>query len=128
MTQVVVGLGLTREATIDEVRATVEKALKSIGLEWDDVITIATTVRRRDHPAVRALIEAGDEALVLFEPSDLARVTVPNPSAAVGQRAGTTSVAEAAALLAAHTDVLRLPKQTTRGVSVAVSEAAGTGE
>lgn len=128
MTEVVVGLGLTREATIDEVRATVEKALKSIGLEWDDVITIATTVRRRDHPAVRALIEAGDEALVLFEPSDLARVTVPNPSAAVGQRAGTTSVAEAAALLAAHTDVLRLPKQTTRGVSVAVSEAAGTGE
>ncbi|WP_421121904.1 cobalamin biosynthesis protein [Aquihabitans daechungensis] len=52
----------------------------------------------------------------------MARVTVPNPSAAIGERAGTTSVAEAAALLAAGTDVLLLPKQVGTGVTIALAE------
>lgn len=122
MTLVVVGLGLTHVATIDHVRTAVDRALASLGLGWDDVATVTTTVRRRDHLAVRDLTGAGTVALRLFEPAELARVAVPNPSVAVGERAATSSVAEAAALLAADADVLLLPKQVGPGVTVAIAE------
>lgn len=124
MTEVVVGLGLTKDATTDDVRAAVDTALSDIDCGWVDVVRVATTVRRRDHPAITELAADGTIPLSFFEPSDLARVTVPNPSAAVGERAGTTSVAEAAALLAANAEVLLLPKQTGTGVTVALAEAA----
>jgi len=124
MTDVVVGLGLTREASVEDVWAAIDDALSEIDCGWTDVVGLATTVRRRDHPAVAHLAADGAVPLSFFEPSDLARVTVPNPSAAVGARAGTTSVAEAAALLAAHAEVLLLPKQTGAGVTVALAEAA----
>ena len=120
MTQVVVGLGVTHTATIDLARTCIDEALASLGL--GDVAIVATTVRRGDHPVVHHLTNSGDPALVLFEPAALARITVPNPSTAVGERAGTTSVAEAAAMLAAGTDVLLLPKRTGPGVTVAIAE------
>lgn len=127
MTAVVVGLGLTKDASVDDVRAAIDEALSEIDCGWIDVVRVATTLRRRGHPAIEALTADGAEGgvpLSLFEPSDLARVTVPNPSAAVGERAGTTSVAEAAALLAAHAEVLLLPKQIGTGVTVALAEQA----
>ena len=120
----VVGLGLTRDATTDAVRAAVDSALSEIDCGWDDVLRVATTLRSRDHPAIAALTGAGGVAVSCFEPSDLARVTVPNPAAAVGARTGTTSIAEAAALLAANAEVLLLPKRTGPGVTVALAEAA----
>lgn len=122
MTAVVVGLGLTRDATVDDVRAAIDAALSKIGAGWGDVVAVATTVRRRGHPALVEVAESSTVGVALFEPSLLARVTVPNPSAAVGARAGTTSVAEAASLLAAHSDVLLLPKQIGTGVTVALAE------
>ncbi|HWJ97264.1 MAG TPA: cobalamin biosynthesis protein [Acidimicrobiales bacterium] len=124
MTDVVVGLGLTRDASIDDVRAAIDDALSEIDCGWSDVVRLATTVRRRGHPAIDAVTADGTIPLSLFEPSDLARVTVPNPSAAVGARAGTTSVAEAAALMAANAEILLLPKQTGKGVTVALAEHA----
>ncbi len=122
MTAVVVGLGLTRNATVDDVRAAVDAALSEIDCGWGDVVAVATTARRSRHPALVELAETSAVRVALFEPSELAHVTVPNPSAAVGERAGTTSVAEAASLLAAHADVLLLPKQIGTGVTVALAE------
>lgn len=124
MTAVVVGLGLTREASVDDVRTAIDDALSEIDCGWVDVVGLATTIRRRDHPAVVELTADAVVPLSVFEPSALARVTVPNPSAAVGERAGTTSVAEAAALLAANAEVLLLPKQVGNGVTVALAEQA----
>ncbi len=124
MTEVVVGLGLTKDATIDDVRAAIDAALSEIDCGWVDVVAVATTLRRRGHPAVGALTADTRVALTLFEPSELARVTVPDPSAAVGARAGATSVAEAAALLAARAEILLLPKQVSDGVTVALAERA----
>jgi cobalamin biosynthesis protein CbiG len=122
VTDVVVGLGLTRDASVDDVRAAIDEALSEIDCGWGDVVRLATTVRSRDHAAVVALVAGGDVPLSVFEPSDLARVTVPSPSAAVGARTVTTSVAEAAALLAANAEVLLLPKQAGTGVTVALAE------
>lgn len=124
MTDVVVGLGLTRDASVDDVRTAIDEALSAIDCGWTDVVHVATTVRRRDHPAIDALRADRRLPFSFYEPSDLARVTVPNPSAAVGERAGTTSVAEAAALLAANAEVLLLPKQVGTGVTVALAEQA----
>ncbi len=126
MTEVVVGLGLTKDATVDGVRTAVDLALSEIDCGWVDVVAVATTIRRRGHPAIAALTEGTAVAVVVFEPSELARVTVPNPSAAIGERANTTSVAEAAALLAAGTDVLLLPKQLGVGVTIALAERSAT--
>ncbi|MGN6694973.1 MAG: cobalamin biosynthesis protein [Aquihabitans sp.] len=122
MTDVVVGLGLTRDASADDVRSAIDDALSAIDCGWSDVVRLATTVRRRGHPAIAAITAETALPVSLFEPSDLARVTVPNPSAAVGARAGTTSVAEAAALMAANAEVLLLPKQIGPGVTVALAE------
>lgn len=124
MTHVAIGLGLTSEATIDQVRTAIDQALASLALGWADVSTVATTVRRGEHPAVHELANDGAVVIQLFEPAELARVTVPNASAAVGERAGTASVAEAAALLAADADVLALPKQVGSGVTVAIANSA----
>ncbi len=122
MTHVVVGLGLQRDATIDQVRTAIDHALTTLNLSRDDVTTVATSVRRRHHPAVHELAHEGKVAIQLFEPSELARVTVPNPSTAVGERAGTSSVAEAAALLAADADGLAFPKKVSSAVTVAIAE------
>lgn len=123
MTRVVVGVGLTSAATMDNVRAAIETTLSVAGLAWEDVATIASTTRRRDHPGLLALI-AEKRRLVLFEPSELAGVSVPNPSPVVGERAGTASVAEAAALLASGAAVLLVPKHVYDNVTVAVATVA----
>jgi len=72
VTEVVVGLGLTKDATVEDVRDAADVALIEIDCGWVDVVAIATTHRRRDHPAVGALTEGTQVEVVLFEPSALA--------------------------------------------------------
>jgi len=123
VTMLVVGVGLTSSATAHDVRSAIDATLSAAGLAWEDVATIASTIRRHDHPGLLALI-AEERGLALFEPSELTVVSVPNPSPRVGERAGTSSVAEAAALLASGSDSLLVPKRVYENVTVAVAAMA----
>lgn len=115
-----VGLGVASSATSAEARQAIEHALSTAGGTWTDVHAIATTTGRIDHPAIRELAAEGLE-IVPIDPDELAGVPVPNPSPTVLRRVGTPSVAEAAALLVAHTDELVVPKQVHPRVTVAVA-------
>ncbi len=127
MSQVVVGIGLTTTATAHEVQAAVTEALSAVAREWSDVAMVATTARRRDHPAVVALGARG-VTIRCFEPAELAAVAVPRPSDIVAARAGTASVAEAASLLGSGAPDLLLAKQVGRAVTVALSEPGEVSE
>jgi cobalamin biosynthesis protein CbiG len=88
-----------------------------------DVHVIATIDRRLHEPAVTAL--AGGRQLIGYPADVLDAVDVPHPSAVVRRLAGTGSVAEAAAILAARdtggAGVLVVGKQRGRRVTVALA-------
>lgn len=72
------------------------------GVRPDQIACLASCALKRDEPALAALARRWDVPLRFFEAAELAAVPVPTPSATVRERAGTPSVCEAAALLAAR--------------------------
>jgi len=93
----VVGVGASTGAPVDEVRTLVESALAGAGLARASVAEVATIDLRATDPAVLGL----DLPVQTFDAAALKAVPVPSPSAVVAAAVGTPSVAEAAALLAA---------------------------
>jgi cobalt-precorrin 5A hydrolase/precorrin-3B C17-methyltransferase len=114
----VVGVGCSTGAGVDEVRPLLDAALAEAGLARASVGAVATIDRRAAHPAVSGL----GLPVRAFPAPDLARVRVPNPSPVVDEAVGTPSVAEAAALLAAGRDAsLVVTKRTSPTATVAVA-------
>jgi len=94
----VVGVGASRGAPADEVRALVADALTRAGVARDSVTAVATVDLKADE---RALLDlAGDLGVPLttFPATELAAQPAPNPSSTVDAEVGTPSVAEAAVL------------------------------
>lgn len=96
----VVGLGCRPGVAVAEALALVEALLERHGRDRAAVVAYATLDAREAEPGLRAV--AGD-ALLAYPAALLAAVAVPNPSTRVRHEVGTPSVAEAAALYAAHT-------------------------
>ncbi|HEX8930249.1 MAG TPA: cobalamin biosynthesis protein, partial [Actinomycetota bacterium] len=94
----VVGVGCSRGAPAAEIGELVDGTLEEAGLAASSVAYLASVDAKRDEPGLRQT--AAERGWPLrFQPSQaLARVAVPNPSAAVAAAVGTPSVAEAAAL------------------------------
>jgi sirohydrochlorin cobaltochelatase len=115
--RIVVGVGFTSGATARDVADAVDAACTAAGCARADVLAVATTSRRRGHPALDGL----GVPLWFHQPEALAAVAVPGPSASVGAVAGTTSVAEAAALLSAGGERLLVEKRCTATVCTAVA-------
>ncbi len=148
-----VGVGCSSTATADEVTSVITHALDQVPSEEPEprgrgsgsseeleaspstdqvtqrnhspaarVGVLATLDRRGDHPGV--LAAAGDRPLVVFPPSLLGMVDVPDPSEVVDAAVGTASVAEAAALLAAGPGA-RLVVGKQRGTTATAAVAVG---
>ncbi|HGX92131.1 MAG TPA: cobalamin biosynthesis protein [Candidatus Tenderia sp.] len=115
--QVVLGMGCDRGTALETLENAVDQALALINLERDAVTALATIDKKNDETALLALAEQQAWPLHFFSAEQLARVTVPNPSAVVLKYMGTPAVAEAAALLAAATDMtdLLVEKHKHRG-------------
>jgi len=96
----VVGVGCDTSCEPKELVDHVVAQLSRVGLSPSSVGWVATVDRRSGHPAILALAEQLDAAVVAFPPDELAKVPVANPSPAVERAIGTPSVAEAAALMA----------------------------
>jgi cobalt-precorrin 5A hydrolase / precorrin-3B C17-methyltransferase len=118
----VVGVGASRGVTAEEVLGLVRGALREAGLAEASVKALATVdAKASEAGLVAAAAHLGVE-LLTFPAADLARVAVPNPSAAPLRAVGTPSVAEAAALLAAGRDgELVVPKQKSAMATAAVT-------
>ena len=97
----VVGVGTTTDATVEDVESLVAAALIEFGLAADALEALATIDRRADHPAIVAFARARDLPIRSYPAALLGTVAVPHPSDVVDAAVGTPSVAEAAALVGA---------------------------
>lgn len=109
-----VGIGCQRGVS----KLAIRKAIESVFAEYDlDLATIAglATLDRKanDVGSIECCRESG-WFLKSYRPERLNSVTVASSSQLVSTLVGTASVAEAAALCAAQTDILLVPKQKFR--------------
>ncbi|MFC7819039.1 precorrin-3B C(17)-methyltransferase [Streptomyces sp. NPDC057367] len=95
----VVGVGASKGAPVDEVLGLVEDALRDAGLSAASVAELATVDAKAQEPGIVGAAERLGVPLVTYAAEELAGVEVPNPSDAPLAAVGTPSVAEAAALV-----------------------------
>ncbi|GAB1330373.1 precorrin-3B C(17)-methyltransferase [Streptomyces sennicomposti] len=110
----VVGVGASRGAPVDEVLELVGGALREAGLSARSVAELATVDAKSDEPGIVGAAGRLGVPLVTYTAEELAAVVVPNPSGAPLAAVGTPSVAEAAAL--AGGGELLVPKRKSRRV------------
>ncbi|MFI9718925.1 cobalamin biosynthesis protein [Streptomyces sp. NPDC052396] len=114
------GVGARRGVTPDEVLGLIGEALAAAGPGV--VAVLATVDAKAAEPGILAAAERLGLPVRAYPAVELAGQGVPNPSAAVRDTAGTGSVAEAAALLAAGPGgVLVVPKRKAPRVTVAIA-------
>ncbi|WP_281202159.1 cobalamin biosynthesis protein [Nocardia jejuensis] len=111
-----VGIGMRPGTAASAILAAVRDALGASA-----VGCLATVDRRAGEPGLRAAAAQLGVPIVFFAPDQLSGVPVPNPSERTAAALGTPSVAEAAALLAAGTDRLALPKQVAGTITLAAA-------
>lgn len=120
-TRLVAGIGVTSDATVEEVERLVDQALAEAAHPWTELKVIATLDTRCGHPALVSFAGRHHMTLCGLTSTALAEVAVPTPSTAVATHAGTGSVAEAAALLASRASQLLLTKRASAHATVALA-------
>jgi cobalt-precorrin 5A hydrolase/precorrin-3B C17-methyltransferase len=105
----VVGVGASRGAPVEEVLGLVEEALREAGLSVRSVAELATVDAKAEEPGIVGAAARLGVPVVTYAAEVLAGVEVPNPSDAPLAAVGTPSVAEAAAL--ARGGELLVPKR-----------------
>lgn len=95
----VVGVGASKGAPVDEVLGLVQDTLRDAGLSVKSVAEFATVDAKAEEPGILGAAERLGVPVVTYGAEELAAVDVPNPSDAPLAAVGTPSVAEAAALL-----------------------------
>ncbi|WP_432041235.1 precorrin-3B C(17)-methyltransferase [Streptomyces cadmiisoli] len=121
----VVGVGASRNAPVDEVLGLVESTLREAGLSPRSIAELATVDAKADEPGIVAAADRLGVPLVTHPAEELARVAVPNPSDAPLAAVGTPSVAEASALV--RGGELLVPKRKSAMVTCAVARRPGRG-
>ncbi|MGW6256564.1 precorrin-3B C(17)-methyltransferase [Streptomyces sp. NPDC055085] len=95
----VVGVGASRGAPVEEVLGLVGEALADAGLSVRSIAELATVDAKSEEPGILGAAARLGVPVVTHTAAELAAVTVPNPSEAPLASVGTPSVAEAAALV-----------------------------
>ncbi|WP_406009709.1 precorrin-3B C(17)-methyltransferase [Streptomyces sp. NBC_00637] len=95
----VVGVGASRGAPVDEVLDLVEGVLREAGLSVRSLAELATVDAKAEEPGIVEAARRLGVPVVTYSAGELAAVEVPNPSDAPLAAVGTPSVAEAAALV-----------------------------
>ncbi|SMQ15396.1 cobalt-precorrin 5A hydrolase / precorrin-3B C17-methyltransferase [Streptomyces sp. Ag82_O1-12] len=95
----VVGVGASKGAPVEEVFGLVRDALREAGLSVASVAELATVDAKAGEPGIVEAARRLGVPLVTYSAQELAGVDVPNPSDAPLAAVGTPSVAEAAALV-----------------------------
>ncbi|MDQ1044398.1 precorrin-3B C(17)-methyltransferase [Streptomyces sp. V4I2] len=95
----VVGVGASQGAPVEEVLGLVEAALRDAGLSARSIAELATVDAKAGEPGIVEAAARLGVPLVTYSAEELAQVDVPNPSDAPLAAVGTPSVAEAAALV-----------------------------
>lgn len=118
MSRLIAGIGCDRGVRLETLERALREALQRCGARLDQVQGLSSIDLKQDEAALLALARQHGWPLQFFPATQLARVTVPNPSETVRRYTGTPAVAEAAALLAAQAglDDLLIEKHKCRGI------------
>lgn len=106
--RVALGLGCDRGTPAATIARAVDEALARAGATLGDVCAVASIDLKADEAGLLELASRRGWTIAFHPAATLARVEVPNPSETVRRYTGTPSVSEAAALLAAGTDLTQL--------------------
>ncbi len=128
--RLILGIGCDRNASLTTLTTAIDLALSQVDCGRDDVVALASIDKKNDEVALLALAQQQGWPVHFFSAEQLSKVEVPNPSAVVLKYMGTPAVAEAAALLAAKTDLNNLLVEKykyrgTDGKNATVSIARG---
>lgn len=115
--KIALGLGCDRGTPAATLEQAVAEALAACGACWAQVVAAASIDLKADEAGLLELAARQGWALRFYPAAELAQVPVPHPSETVRKYTGTPSVSEAAALLAAGTDMsqLLIEKHKLRG-------------
>lgn len=105
MTRVMAGIGCDRNTGLQTLQEALTLALQQAGVDETAVVGLASIDKKNDEAALLALAENHGWPLHFYPAEELAQIPVPNPSEVVRKYMGTPAVAEAAALIAADTDM-----------------------
>lgn len=108
------GIGCDRGTTAEGIAAAVAATLAAAGIDAGAVDACASSEIKADEAGLREFATTRGWPLHFFAAGELAAVAVPNPSAQAARHAGSASVAEAAARLAAGGGELVVAKQKFR--------------
>ncbi|MBE7383881.1 MAG: precorrin-3B C(17)-methyltransferase [Leptolyngbya sp. SIO1E4] len=97
-----VGVGCERGTSQALIEQAITEVCRSRHLSTDAIAGIATLDLKADEVGLAALCQARNWPLRCFTAGELRQIAVPHPSKVVENAVGTPSVAEAAAILAAH--------------------------
>ncbi len=106
------GIGCERGTSLSLIERSVKVLLNKAGLAFESIAGISSIDLKSDESALISLSQVHDWPMRFFRPEMLASVKVPNPSKIVESAMGTSSVAEAAALVAAGEGASLLVEKT----------------
>jgi cobalt-precorrin 5A hydrolase len=109
-----IGIGCQRGVSKLAIQRAIESVFTEYNLDLATVAGLATLDRKVNEPGLIEYCRGSGWFLKIYSPERLNSVAVSNPSQRISSLVGTVSVAEAAALCAAQTDILLVPKQIFR--------------
>ncbi len=118
----VAGVGCNKGTPVGEILALLEQTLSRQRLSRHCLSSLATITLKQDEAGLIAAARRLGVPLQCFPPEELALIEVPNPSPVVQRHMGVASVCEAAALRAAGSNILLVPKQKTANVTLAIAQ------
>ncbi len=102
---IIIGLGCDRDTPLSTLETALDLALQQAGMNRRQIRSLASIDKKADETALLDLSRRHGWPLTFFSAGELAAIEVPNPSEVVMKYMGTPAVSEAAALLAAQTDM-----------------------
>lgn len=121
----IAGIGCNSGTSPDEIEDSVRRALEDHNLVFLSLHSLATVDIKGNEPGLRGFAEKQGLSLRVFLPAELNTVPGIERSDAAFRATGAYGVAEPAALLAAGSGKLLVPKQKRGNVTVAVAEING---
>lgn len=117
----IAGVGCNRGTRSEEIIGLIKSTFHQENIALSSLKTIASIDAKANEPGLLEAARILGVNTVWFSREKLAPIDVPHPSPTVKKHMGVQSVCEAAALLAARTDRLLIPKKKSRNVTLAVA-------
>jgi cobalt-precorrin 5A hydrolase len=106
--KVALGIGCDRDTPAETIAQAVDAALAQAEVAATDVAAVASIDLKADEAGLLQLATTRGWQIKFYPAAELSEVAVPNPSEVVRKYTGTSSVSEAAALLAAQAGMNQL--------------------